>query len=268
MRDEGLVDVQVRMRQAFDPAIEAALDGGDVTAMRELVDSPSARMADGTFAEHVGRVATDLGTWQGAVIPGGPLAVPLPEVVAEIVARAGSDDLDPLIPLLLGDIATVGYRELRGGLPVEHIDLTTRIDPAPNPDSRIRLGTERDALGIRRAELHWALSPIDHFSVIRTLELIGAEVGRLGIGRVQVLLDDDDDAWPDDLAGGWHHMGTTRMSEDPTRGVVDADLKVHGIDNLYVAGSSVFPTAGSGTPTMTIVALALRLAEHLRGLPS
>ena len=65
----------------------------------------------------------------------------------------------------------------------------------------------------------------------------------------------------------WHHMGTTRMSSSPHRGVVDPDCRVHGIDNLSVAGSSVFPTASSGSPTLTIVALALRLAQHLERQP-
>jgi choline dehydrogenase-like flavoprotein len=163
----------------------------------------------------------------------------------------------------LGDIATVGYRELFGGLPIEAADLATRIDPLPDRDSRVTLGTERDPIGMRRVELHWALSPLDKWSAIRTLEILGMELGHAGVGRVRVLIDDGD-AWPSDLAGGWHHMGTTRMSDDPAQGVVDRDGRVHGMDDLYIAGSSVFPTAGSGTPTITIVALALRLADHLR----
>jgi choline dehydrogenase-like flavoprotein len=61
-------------------------------------------------------------------------------------------------------------------------------------------------------------------------------------------------------------MGTTRMATDPKHGVVDADLRVHGVDNLYVASSSVFPTVGYSNPTLTIVALALRLADHLKTL--
>ncbi|MDF2766753.1 MAG: oxidoreductase, partial [Rhodospirillales bacterium] len=65
------------------------------------------------------------------------------------------------------------------------------------------------------------------------------------------------------LTGGHHHIGTTRMSEDPARGVVDGDCRVHGIANLYVAGSSVFPNSGSANLTLTVVALALRLAAHL-----
>ena len=111
---------------------------------------------------------------------------------------------------------------------------------------------------MRRSALHWSLGALDKWSAIRTLEILGAELGRAGVGRVQVLIDEGDD-WPDDLAGGWHHMGTTRMATDPTRGVVDADSRVHGTANLYVAGSSVFPTSGYANPTLTIVSLALRL---------
>ena len=72
------------------------------------------------------------------------------------------------------------------------------------------------------------------------------------------------DPWPTSVRGARHHMGTTRMHADPHRGVVDADCRVHGIANLYVAGSSVFPTSGAANPTLTIVALALRLAGHLQ----
>jgi len=134
----------------------------------------------------------------------------------------------------------------------------------PNPDSRVSLTDHRDALGMRQIQLDWRLTDLEKHSIIRTLELLGAELGRYGLGRLWIEIDDDPHSWPDDLAGGWHHMGTTRMHDDPTRGVVNRDCQVHGIDNLYIAGSSVFTTAGSGTPTMTVVALALRLVDHLR----
>ena len=95
------------------------------------------------------------------------------------------------------------------------------------------------------------------------MEIVGAEFGRAGLGRVQILFEEEGSDWPADLAGGFHHMGTTRMSDDPKQGVVDRDCRVHGMSNLYVAGSSVFTTGGSSNPTMFIVALALRLADHL-----
>ena len=76
-------------------------------------------------------------------------------------------------------------------------------------------------------------------------------------------LSSDDLVWPSEMVGGHHHMGTTRMSDDPRAGIVNAECKAHALDNLYIAGSSVFPTAGYVNPTATLLALAIRLAEHL-----
>ena len=113
------------------------------------------------------------------------------------------------------------------------------------------------------SRLAGSLSADDLHGARRTLELFANEMGRTGVGRVKLLLRPDDSAWPEDLHGGFHHMGTTRMSDDPRHGVVDASCRVHGLSNLYVAGSSTFANAGSGTPTLALVALSLRLTEHL-----
>jgi choline dehydrogenase-like flavoprotein len=147
-------------------------------------------------------------------------------------------------------------------------ELATRMEQAPNPESRVSLDTEKDELGVPRAMLHWALAPLDKRSIRKLYELIGQEMGAAGIGRVQVmeyLRDEHDDSWPPFTGGAWHHMGTTRMSEDPAKGVVDPDCRVFGIENLFIAGSSCFPTSGAVNPTLTLVALALRLADHLKG---
>ncbi len=151
------------------------------------------------------------------------------------------------------------------------VHVMVRGEQAPNPDSRVRLGDERDALGVRRAVLDWRLSSLDKHSVAVLAEVLGDELERLGIGRPEASawLREDDPAWPLDPTvgnhpiGGYHHIGTTRMSADPRRGVVDRDCRVHGYDNLYVAGSSVFTTSSWANPTLTIVALAHRLADHL-----
>jgi choline dehydrogenase-like flavoprotein len=137
-------------------------------------------------------------------------------------------------------------------------------EQAPNPQSRVRLAAERDALDVPRAQLEWRLSALDKRSLLRGHQLVGRALARAGLGRLQILLREDDAEWPDDLAVGRHHMGTTRMHADPRRGVVDASCRVHGVDNLFVAGSSVFPTSGAAGPTLTIVALAIRLADHLK----
>jgi choline dehydrogenase-like flavoprotein len=148
----------------------------------------------------------------------------------------------------------------------ELMTLYMRSEQAPNPDSRITLSDARDALGLRRARIDWRLSDTDKRTLAEGATSIGESLSGMGLGRVRLApwLQDADADWPAELWGGCHHMGTTRMSRTAESGVVDEQCRVHGIDNLYVAGSSVFPTGGYANPTLTIVALALRLAEHLR----
>ncbi len=145
--------------------------------------------------------------------------------------------------------------------------LYTRTEQAPNPSSRITLDTEKDSLGVPRANLFWAMSPIDKQTIRKLNILLGQQVGAAGVGRVKLfdfLLDEKDDSMPSYTSGGWHHMGTTRMSDDPKKGVVNPNCRIHGIDNLYVAGSACYPTGGAVNPTLTVVALSLRLSDHLK----
>ena len=141
------------------------------------------------------------------------------------------------------------------------------IEQGPNPESRVKLTDKRDILGQQKLEMHWKFTRQDKHSLLRSLRILAAEVGRSGLGRMKINVPDDDspDSWPESMEGGYHHLGTTRMSDSPREGVVDRNCRVHGIANLFVAGSSVFPSGGgSTTPTITIVALALRLADHLK----
>ena len=165
----------------------------------------------------------------------------------------------------IDDVAIAIYGEaLKHDLPL--FRLFNRTEQAPNPESRVTLSSERDRLGMNRVRLNWRLSSIDKESVRRAHEIIGEELGRARLGRLRVELDDDDTAWPPSLKGGCHLMGTTRMHVDPNRGVVDENCRVHGTSNLFIAGPSVFPTSGCANPMLTIVALAVRLAEHVGGL--
>ena len=136
-------------------------------------------------------------------------------------------------------------------------------EQAPNPDSRITLSTEKDSLGLNRTKIDWRLSSSDRANLRHNIDALARAFGAWGEGRVRIRLPDRD-KW--DEAEGWgnHHMGTTRMAADPRKGVVDANCKVHGVENLYVAGSSVFTTSSTVNPTLTIVALALRLADHVQ----
>ena len=144
--------------------------------------------------------------------------------------------------------------------------LQSRSEQSPNPSSRVVLSEERDALGMPYANLNWQLQEIDKRSMRVFHEELAREMGRHDLGRVQVLdwLYEDDHEWPSFLSGGFHNMGTTRMHEDPKQGVLDADGKVYGIANLYAAGGSAFPTAGAANPTLTIIALTIRLSDHLK----
>lgn len=149
--------------------------------------------------------------------------------------------------------------------------LLVRAEQAPNPDSRVTLSAETDGIGLPRPVLDWRMSELDVRSVEGLVRALGTEARRLGLGEVDPAewLSDPSRRWQTDPLvsthpiGGYHHMGTTRMSSDPRQGVTDARARVHGVANLYVAGSSLFPTSGWANPTLTIAALSLRIADNI-----
>ena len=165
----------------------------------------------------------------------------------------------------VGGVATGVYRHVRRRLqpPKPTLSYTLRQDAeqAPNPDSRVTLSDDKDRFGMNRAALDWRIANDDLLKLRRMHELIGTAIGAAGIGRMQLGISEKHD--PTIAYSGYHHMGTTRMHADPNKGVVDANCRVHTVKNLYMAGSSVFTTGGCANPTLTIVALAIRLAEHL-----
>ena len=138
-------------------------------------------------------------------------------------------------------------------------------EPSPNPESRVTLGDDLDELGMRRAKLDWRVNRSDLDNIGKTMEVLAVELGKTNRGRVQVASIDESDPWRG-MDYDLHHIGTTRMSQRLLQGVVDSDCRVYGLANLYIAGSSVFPTSGFANPTLTIVALTLRLSEHLRAV--
>ena len=134
----------------------------------------------------------------------------------------------------------------------------------PHRDSRIGLGEDLDVFGLRKVVVDWRLTSEDRRGMATAHALLEAELVRAGFGQLRSTVPEDDSEWQSDMRGDQHHMGTTRMQRDPNMGVVDENCRVHGTANLYVAGSSVFPTGGTFNPTLTIVALALRLADHVK----
>ena len=175
-------------------------------------------------------------------------------------------DLSKVIGNLEG-LAEFGVRkELFGeGVPVELLSLHCASEQQPNPQSKVSLGPKRDRLGMREVVVDWQLVPEDKSKAAEILQLLALELGRAGFGRFHPSLTGDG-PWPDGFYGDAHQMGTTRMHRNPTLGVVDENCRVHSVANLYVAGSSVFPSGSANNPTLTIVALALRLADHVKRL--
>jgi len=146
--------------------------------------------------------------------------------------------------------------------PAKVMKLIYWSEPQPNPESNVQLDHEKDQLGMNKIKLRWRLldEDIDNFEKMH--QLLAQILGISAIGRIRV--DHDRSSWLVNTSGSFHHMGTTRMHKDPKQGVVDSECRVHGLDNLYIGGSSVFPTAGQANPTLTIVALAVRIADHIK----
>jgi choline dehydrogenase-like flavoprotein len=177
------------------------------------------------------------------------------------------------IAIGLDDCAVTAYRNIKKRFlravdkrKLQLFRLANMSEQAPNPQSRVTLGTDCDSLGQRRVRLDWRLSEIDIMSAVRSQQILDQELRRAGLGRLYIELNEE--IPPHLITGGWHHMGTTRMHRDPKKGVVDENCRVHGMSNLYIAGPSVFPTGGYANPSLTIVALTLRLADQVKEILS
>ena len=157
------------------------------------------------------------------------------------------------------------YATWRSGRPPEVFGIDVMAEQAPTMSSRVRLAQRRDRLGVPKTVLDWRLTSLDWDSIRRTVEIFGDAVREAGVGTVVSTVGVD--RQPPAVFGNWHHLGTTRMNPDPARGVVDKNCRVHDMANLYIAGGSVFPTGGYANPSLTIVALSLRLADHLASTP-
>jgi choline dehydrogenase-like flavoprotein len=135
----------------------------------------------------------------------------------------------------------------------------------PNPDSRITIGDELDSASVPRAVIDLRFTPQDVQSVIASHAALDHALRANGIGRLEYWYTDDKLAERvyAQASDGFHQVGTTRMGDDPAHSVVDSNLKVHGLENLFIASSSVFPTTGQANSTLLAAAFAVRLAEHL-----
>jgi hypothetical protein len=146
------------------------------------------------------------------------------------------------------------------------IHLQCHLEQVPDPGSRVRLSESHDAVGLPGLRIEWRKSDLELQTVRALTNAAASEFRRLGLGEIQPdeWVHNGSDEWRERLYDCAHHIGTTRMSSGPASGVVDNNCEVFGVDGLYIAGSSVFPTSGYANPTLTIVALAIRLADRLK----
>jgi choline dehydrogenase-like flavoprotein len=186
----------------------------------------------------------------------------LPRVVSPDMGRGFVASLVRRVQRWVAPPPRGGYGWSRESEPERVFDgfrLLINLEQRAHPENRIVLGSDTDALGVPRPVLHWRWRSEEQAGLDRLRAVVVSTLEAAGLGRVEV----DSGRQPDPNAH--HHAGTTRMDPDPAIGVVDSDGRVHDTENLFVTGASVFPSAGFANPTLTILALALRLADHLKG---
>jgi choline dehydrogenase-like flavoprotein len=184
------------------------------------------------------------------LLHGRHLSPPFPDIGRDLAAAVGG----------AGQLLTFALRWTGVRRGEDRIVLRALAEQAPRADSRILLGRERDRTGRRRVVMDWRVSDVDVAMIRRHQEVLAAGLEQRGVGTVVDRLADGREPL---VQTNHHHLGGTRMHDDPARGVVDRQCRVHSAPNLYVAGSSVFPTGGYVNPTLTIIALALRIADAI-----
>ncbi|MCB1885206.1 MAG: GMC family oxidoreductase [Geminicoccaceae bacterium] len=257
----------------YEPLTVALADGVVPPAFLADRDLPDGRRVEG-FLGLTPEAQADLktGAIDGAFYAGGQFGPPGVKALRRILREVRQGHFPPNlageIGTVAGDLGGIAREAMlrlgwQGALNTYTVSIL--LEQEPNPMSRVRLGDESDALGLPRVVVDWRLSDRDKATVRTYARVLAEEVGRVGLGRAY--LED----WASDESldfpqhgNSAHHMGTTRMGNDPRSSVVDPDCRVHGLDNLYVAGSSVFPASGSVHPTLNLVTLAVRLAGHLK----
>jgi choline dehydrogenase-like flavoprotein len=175
---------------------------------------------------------------------------------------------DHLIAGMIRHFPNSVAREYRDrGLPhkLTGITIDTITEQVPDPESRIFLSDQTDALGVPIAKANWRVDQQARQSLVRLGQVLEAEFTRVGL-PTPILEPWVTNSRPEDsvIIDMAHTSGTTRMSDDPKAGVVNSDCQIHGVANLYIAGASVFPTSGHANPMLMILALAIRLADHIK----
>lgn len=250
--------------------------GGMGNAQILLASRPGDGAAIGNETDQVGRYLMEHPHFYDCarlVVPGGEHLPPVPEgfgshvpvIVPDAEMFAGLGGLDVSVELDETAPNTDDPMEVflldRMGEGAKSYQLTVRSEMRPDPANRVELDIGHDPSGLPRLRSWCVIGTEALRTADRCLQILGTRMAATGRGRLRII----NDRLYRDIYGGGHTMGTTRMGSDPRTSVVDRDCRVHGYRNLYVAGSSVFRTGGYANPTLTIAALAARLADHLAG---
>ncbi|MFY1691150.1 GMC oxidoreductase [Plantactinospora sp. WMMB782] len=211
----------------------------------------------------------------GVTVDGERMATAGALVLSAAASRAAGVGRIQLFIEMAGDHAKHPLPRLRNGRRVSaryaapgprELAVISSTEQVPNRDSRITLSSDVDRYGVPLPILNWRLTRTDHRTAMFGIEAAGRLLRELGATNVRRRLPRD--RWPLDTLGGPHHLGTARMADSPADGVVDGDCRVHGVTNLYITGGAVFPRSGYAPPTLTMIALALRLGDHLSPAPA
>jgi choline dehydrogenase-like flavoprotein/nucleoside-diphosphate-sugar epimerase len=231
------------------------IDGRPAVVMQGAALSRTAQERDGLL---------NCAVWYNGVVDE---ADPYAAAIRLARGRGGGGDL-AILAREAGFLANGAARLVaRGRTPPRRyasLALLAMVEQVPDPDSRVTLGTAVDAFGVPVSRIDWRVHAVEKRSVLAATRAFLAESRRLGFPVPDPSPELLDPGSPLPFLDSAHPTGTTRMSADPRDGVVDADCAVHGVAGLFLAGSSTFPTSGHTNPTQTIVALAIRLADHLK----
>jgi hypothetical protein len=247
----GLGNAQILLLPRADGAVSVGNESG--VAGRFLMEHPQFNLA--------GEIVTDLEL--DRLWPAGNTGTGMHVLVAErdVAIANGLFGCGLQCSRKTADHEMARFLSREIGRPCFHYEITVRSEMRPSEHNRVVPTVERDAFGLPRLAARCVLDADDFRNPENALRALGETLLRLGRGRVRV----NNDRIYLQVHGQGHTLGTTRMGTDRRASVVDADLRVHGYDNFFVAGSSVFPSGGYVNPTLTIVALALRLADRLTG---
>jgi choline dehydrogenase-like flavoprotein len=246
----GLTNEAIRREQVLNmatwifPRAKRFRPSKAMTSLKELLSPRTWKQGWQHPAQHLGNVVTGMD---------------------EVVASA-YDKLSRKQQPFWSNLSTGGWSDLQDNKEKVYgvFEVLHMTEQAPDPDNRIVLGNDLDQLGRRKARMQTRWRDVDLEGIKRSQEILAREIARAGLGYYQIERNGEIPLL--DSAGASHHMGTTRMHVDPKQGVVDQHCRVHSTSNLYIASSSVFPTGGYANPTLTIVALSLRLADRVKQL--